>query len=128
MIRGYFESQTEEEWRLLEDLHIVTRLAAQNGVPKSRISAMAAFMAAAAAEQGHYEEIAQQPAESPDVEMRDLQEAMEEKTPAEPSDDPECGQCGEPIAELGGGLGSPACPECGATIVDEDIIDEVLDR
>jgi hypothetical protein len=48
MIKGHWEPRTEEEWQLMEDLHVVTRHAHNEGVERERIGALLAFMASAA--------------------------------------------------------------------------------
>lgn len=55
MIQGRWMPQTDEEWQLLEDLYVVTRAAAQDGVSKSRIASALAFQAAAASQQAAFE-------------------------------------------------------------------------
>jgi hypothetical protein len=48
MIDGHWMPGSDEEWKLMEDLHVVTREAHNAGVPKPRIASALGFMAAAA--------------------------------------------------------------------------------
>lgn len=109
--------QTEDEWQLLEDLHIVTRLANQEGVSKARIASLLAFMASAAAQQAAFEGMPQSGSQALREQMGDEHQA---------AGGPICPHCQVELKKLGGELGNPQCPNCGEVIEDVDIINEVL--
>lgn len=129
MIQGRWMPQTEEEWRLLEDLHVVTRVAAQDGVSKARMASLLAFMASATAQQSAFEETSPRPAQSRQMETEPEGETLEEamgSTESEGGNGVSCPECNEEIEDLSGSLGNATCPECDEELPDS-IVDEVMD-
>ena len=118
MIRGYWEPQDETEEQLLEDIHIVTRLAAVEGMCKSRISSLLAFMGSAAAQQAAFEESPQDGSES-------LRDEMGEGPP----DELVCPECGESVEGVDSeGIGEDIVIDpCGHEAT-EEVVKEMMFR
>lgn len=99
---GAWIPQNEEENRLMEDLHIATRRAHSDGVSRTRIAGLLAFMASATLDPAS-ELDAQQRSESRTI-AEAFEEAMAESDSGrEPEDCPNCGTTiGRVMASMGG--------------------------
>lgn len=112
--------QTEEEWQLMEDIHMVTRHAHNEGVSKARIASLLAFMASAAVtpspEAGN-----RSPSQS------ETQRASEGERRA--TDEPVCPECGTAIESLTANMGlNPVVVDpCGCALSPNDLPEGIDD-
>lgn len=100
--------ESEEEWELMEDIHIATRRANRCGLSRPEIARLLAFMASATL--ATEEEL--EPIERPTA-----AEESDEDTEPDPPRAEVCPGCAEPIEDVHTGMGGDLYIQpCGCTI------------
>jgi hypothetical protein len=127
-IDGAWVPETEEEMRLMEDLHRVTRRAHADGVERHRIAALQAFMASAALDPKAAEETDVK-GESPVETLRERMEAEAEDVPDD-ADVVECPDCGTPVETFitGVGMESFHLKPCGCDVGGREDTEQLYER
>ncbi|MFB6282557.1 MAG: hypothetical protein ABEK59_01290 [Halobacteria archaeon] len=121
-LEGGWMPQTEEEESLLEDIHVVTRLAHQKGVSKKRISALLAFMASATLDPRAEDRETKPPADDEDAAT--LEDAMSQE-----AEKPTCPVCCETVHDITTGMGFQTAKlhPCGHELDKEEPIKQIYD-